>query len=569
MELATKDNALIRGLSNAEARVKKFGSMVATVGLKMTAAGGSLLGPITKVFADSASRASDIKTMSDRYGVSAEKISSLAYAFERSGVSLDEFGSSLDGLQGKMFDLADGSDQTFRRFAQSINPQRFGLMTVDKQIETLIDRINSLADPIDRARIGSEFFGASWHKISNGAGSSVTALRALQDEAKKAGAVLTDKQAEEGQRTVRAFTASWQALKYMVLEVGTALLPSAAKFENVADAIRSAAGAAREWIERNRGIIYTVAAVGAALVAGGIALYAFGTACTVVGTAVGAVVTVLGLVGSALSLLLTPVGLVVVAIAALTAAWLTLTESGKKFAAEVGAAFQSMAEMFGTAWSGIVAAIGKGDLELAGKIAMTGLKAIWAEAVLWLTEKWVAFKNLVVDGWHEIGDMFSEAIVGWGAIITYITDGRDAAENYATGAMNNLDEMKKNRNAENQRFRQKQISDAREERDRLRNELRELSQGAQDKGKPGEGGGKDDGSMYDDQGNARKPGAPLGPPMELFQATKGTFSSSNLSGMLGVGNNVGQRQLKTQEQIRDQLQKVNKGLDKLGVVNFK
>jgi len=563
--LTTKDNLLIRGLKSAEERVKKFGQMTANVGLKMAAVGGGLLSPITKVFAESASRASEIKTLSDRYGVAADKVSSLAYAFERNGVSLDEFGGTLDTLQAKMFSAADGADDTFRRLG--INARAFTKLPLDKQLETLIDRINNLADPMDRAAVGAEFFGASWNKIANGAGSSVKALRALQEEAHKAGAVLNDQQAEEGQRTVRAFTASWQALKYAVLEVGTALFPQVGHVENLADAIRGAAGAARDWIARNRGIIVAVTAVGAAIVAGGVALFAFGKACVVLGATIGGVVAALGLVGTALSFLLTPFGLVLAAVVGLTAAWLTLTESGKRFASTLTTAFAEVGRIFAETWSGIVAAIGKGDLELAGKIAMAGLKAAWAETMVFLTEKWVDFKNLVVDGWHELGDLFENAAVGWGALIEHIRTGSFAAgEKYAQETQQQIENMRRDRNKDNRKFRDQQIDDAKAERDRLRAELAALNARASVPGKTGKTPGEIEQSMW----NPAKPGAaPLAPPLELFQNTKGTFSSSNLSGMLGVGNNVGQRQLQTQQQIRDRIDKTNALLAKLGIATFK
>ena len=62
---------------------------------------------------------------------------------------------------------------------------------------------------------------------------------------------------------------------------------------------------------------------------------------------------------------------------------------------------RELGNVLGTAFGGIADALGKADLELAGKIAIQGLKVLWLELVDSMTTVWVGFKDMFVDGWHE------------------------------------------------------------------------------------------------------------------------------------------------------------------------
>lgn len=561
VELATKDNLLIRGLKNAEQRVRAFGRIVASAGLNLSVAGGSLLAPITKAFDFAADRGTAFANMSDRFKVPVEKLSAMGYAFERGGLSLDEFGATMDGLQAKMFAAADGADDLFIRLG--INARGFAQLPLDKQFEQLLAHVNRLADPMDRAAVGTELFGDAWRKLSGTSMKSLETFKALAKEADAAGAVMSGKDARQARETTQALTMAWVELKSTLLKVGLALIPTHTGIKGFADAIRTAGQTAREWIARNRGLIVIAAATGAALVAGGVALYAFGTACTVVGAAVGGVVAVLGVFGVALKFLLTPFGLVLAAVAGLTVAWITLTDSGKRFAESFTATFRELGAVFSETWGGIVAALGSGNFELAGRVALAGLKAAWAEAMVFLTEQWVAFKDLVVDGFDDITDGLAKSMIGWRGYWTQLTEGEQAAVNQVHAELGVLDSDAKHREKENRKFRQKQIDDARAERDRLRAELADFTRQAHKTGKSPDEIEKSMWNPEEAEEELRRQQS------QLYQASKGTFSGSNLSGMLGYGDNIGQRALKVAERQLNMLDRIRDEIANLQPVAFK
>lgn len=193
--------------------------MMAKASLALTAAGGGLLAPIAKAFKESFNRASDVKTLSDRFGMTAEKVSAMAYAFERGGSSLDEFASSMDNFQAAMFGAANQQTATFDQLF--LNARNMAKLPIDKQFDIVLSRVNRLANPMDRARIGAELFGGEWAKLSNTTLKSAESLRALEEEAARVGAVISTEDAERGQKITLALTEAWQALKYAILEVGT------------------------------------------------------------------------------------------------------------------------------------------------------------------------------------------------------------------------------------------------------------------------------------------------------------------------------------------------------------
>jgi hypothetical protein len=620
----------VRGLTSAERRVKAFGRLTASIGLKMAAAGGALLGPLAGVFKEAAGRSADIGNLSDRTGVAADKLSALAYAAERGGVNFDEFAGTLDGFQGKLFAAADGSDEVFRRL--NLNGRALAQMPLDQALGTVLDRVNALADPMDRAAVGTEIFGSQWQKLGNTAFKSRAALKALTDEAGRVGAVVSAEDAKRGQEVLRAFTATWQSLKYAVLEVGTALLPQSARLTDLAGLIRDVAGRVREWIAGNRGAVLAVAGVAAGLVAAGVALTVFGSAVGVVGSLLGGVVTVLGLVGSALSLLLTPAGLVVAAVAGLGYLFVTQTEQGGRWAGAIMEAFQGVGDFVKEVWGGITDAIGAGRFDLAAKIAFAAVKVAWAETVRTLTEVWNDFKGVFVDGWitasvavvkvgvvivstlkqafaevaanlvQVLGDAISSLLqlaarvagaLGLDDIagvintldgqVTALRDqgvgaarkfGREAAdaEGVWLAAADEVEaEEKKRRAAE----RAADVDAATAEVDRARDELAGLRAEAADAAAKARQGAaqppKDVEAAWMAFASESVKGmlAALPTGSQLALAAKGTFAGSNLAGSLGYGDSVGQRQLRTTEQLRDIAARTNTILeDKLGVLAY-
>lgn len=176
---------------------------------------------------------------------------------------------------------------------------------------------------------------------------------------------------------------------------------------------RVAVGAS-QWISQNRQLILTAVAVAAALGAGGVAIAALGTGLSMAATAISGFLTLLGFVGSILAFVISPVGLLISGIATLTTWFLTSTETGRGALAWLAAAFGDLATDATTAWGGIVAAIGAGDLQGAFNIAMAYLRVIWTQLTGYLEEKWLEFRDGFMNVVDEIVGFFQKIFVDAG-----------------------------------------------------------------------------------------------------------------------------------------------------------
>lgn len=326
---------------------------------------------------------------------------------------------------------------------------------------------------------------------------------------------------------------------------------------------------ARQWIQDNRGLVLIIAAVGAGLVAAGVTLGVFSTACGVASTACGVLAVAVKLVVATVGFLLSPIGLCVAAVAGLTVAWMTLTESGRKFASEFGALFRGLGEVFSETWGGIAAAIASGDLSLALKIAGAGLRAAWATVMTYLTEAWVAFKNTVVDGWHWVMDRLRAGVAVLKAGVTWVTHGEEAARKQLDDEVQQIVREREAQDAANKAFRDRQIADARADEAKARAELAALTNraraqaAAKQGGEAGKGGERS--PSIDANGKAIAGQHRLAEPATLYAAAKGTFASiggGSLKQSLGYGDNVGQRILETNRKQLGALGAIREAIEK-------
>jgi hypothetical protein len=121
-----------------------------------------------------------------------------------------------------------------------------------------------------------------------------------------------------------------------------------------------------------------------------------------------AVVAAVKLLVAGLALVVSPVGVIAVSVGALVVVFLRATRAGQQMAAtirrhlaDVGKAFRDIGDIFAETFGGIVAAVQKGELQLAWDIALAGLKAGWLTFVMLLREKWHEFANFFEDAFRD------------------------------------------------------------------------------------------------------------------------------------------------------------------------
>lgn len=427
----------------------------------------------------------------------------------------------------------------------------FGKDNLSKMLTRLQAKVAAFGQFIGKVGSGAMLAGAAML-------APVAALFAGMMEKAKLG-MFGERAQEDAERFGAAWTDSLTALQGALVPLLETLTPWAERLGQVV----------REHAE----IVPIVAAVGAGLLA-------FGLTLKVVGGLVVGLSALIGILKVSLLALLSPIGLVAAAIAGLGVVFATQTNLGREATAEFKAGFLDTAATAQQAWSGIVAAFKKGDLELAMQIVGAALRLEWAKIDEFWTRKWVAFKNNYIGGWHELGaalkSIWNHITTGLETILRMSVEGWVKLINLALGAIARgaawvlekagLDETAKKlrdwkpigtewltdwqkgidaghqaeenriandlaaKLAENQAFRQSQVAGVEAATAAARAELARLVAAAQ----------------------AENPDAAEGPRRQVdraLSAVKGAFQAPNFQAALGFGDNViAKQQLEVQKQ---------------------
>jgi hypothetical protein len=407
VELFVKDNRLTRGLAAAAAKLKAFGAGITGLGTQLLGVGAAFAAPFVlaaKVFTD---LGSDLIDMSQRTGVSVEALSELGFAAEQSGADMETLEAGLRKMQKFVVEAADGSKAARDALGKlNLTVADLKALAPDEQFKLFAERLSKVENPTLRAALAMDVFGKSGTKLLPLMNDGAAGIEALQEKARKLGLTISTEDAAAAEEFGDTLDVLWKVIKRGAFSVGAALVPSLMELANW---IITTSRDVSEWIDRNRGLVVSIAKLVAVVLGVGAALVALGAFVSLAGFAISGLVTVfsalgavIGVVGSVLGALLSPIGLVVAALVGLGYLFATQTDAGTRMTDELSAGFMSFAETAKTAWGGIVAAIQAGDLELAAKIALAAVNLEWAKAVLWWTEKWNAFKGIFVDGWHDV-----------------------------------------------------------------------------------------------------------------------------------------------------------------------
>jgi hypothetical protein len=406
VELFVKDNRLVRGLAAASAKLKAFGAGITGIGTQLLGVGTALATPFAlaaKLFAD---MGSDLVDMSQRTGVSVEALSELGFAAEQSGADMETLEAGLRKMQKFVVEAAGGSKEAQAALAKlGLAVGDLKALTPDDMFKLIAEKLSKIENPAMRAALAMDIFGKSGTKLLPLMIDGAEGIEKLQEKARKLGLTISTEDAAAAEEFGDTLDVLWKVIKRGVFSVGAALVPS---LMELAQWIITTTKEVSAWIDRNRGLVTSIAkitvvvlGIGAALVALGVAVSAAGFALSGLVSIFSLVSSAIGVVGTVIGALLSLIGLVVAALVGLGYLFATETEAGQRMTDELKAGFVSFAETAKTAWGGIVDAIQAGDIGLAAKIALAAVSLEWAKAVLWWTEKWNAFKGIFVDGWHD------------------------------------------------------------------------------------------------------------------------------------------------------------------------
>lgn len=393
VEFYADKSKFVRALRSMESDLKSFGSSMLRIGAGMASVGVAAAAALAPVLAAGTKLQDMFAKTAKRTGASTEALSVLKYAAESSGASLDDVTSAMGNVNAKLVDVAQGSMEAGAGFAKlGMNLADLMRMSPENRFVAIADRLSKIQNPALRAAAATEVFGGSAEALLPMIAGGTKGLAAMAKRAQELGGVMSGDAASAGERLSTAFYDIQTAVGGVVSEVTAALAPT---LISVAETITPIITAIGTWVSENQELVVTAAKVVAGIAAVGVVIATAGAAFLGIATVVGTVSAAFAGVIAAVTALASPVGLVVAGMAGLTtaaglalAAWLKFTDSGQAAFAWFKEQFLAFAGKIKEAWSGIVAAVSKGDFETAWRVAVDGVMLVWAELKDYLLTKW-------------------------------------------------------------------------------------------------------------------------------------------------------------------------------------
>lgn len=382
VEIYAKMSALDRGLMDAGRRIQRFGATVASLSMRMIGLGVGMIAPLVAASVGFANAGTDLARMSTRTGVAVETLSELSFALGQSGASLSDFESALASLNGGVRDAVAGNvDLGFAFTRLGLNLRGLMQMDASARFFAVADALSRVPGPANRAALAMQVFGGAGRELLPFLAQGADGMRALQDQARSLGVVMSNDDAQGALRLNMAFSRLLSSFRAASNVVGAALAPTLLR---VAETLSGVMTAVIEFTNANRGMVVAFAAIAVGVVAFG----ALGLAIGVAMQAVGAFIALGTVWMSTTAILLRNIGSLAYYFRTDLAAALNLSTAG----------FRAWLSDLGTTFEAVVALISAGNIEGALAVVTAQLAVTWQQGMNQL----VSIGYNLRTGWDDI-----------------------------------------------------------------------------------------------------------------------------------------------------------------------
>lgn len=388
------DDKLTKGLATAQKRLASFGKAVRNIGLAVSAAGAAVTAPIAALAKRSADSGAEMVAMSQRTGISVEKLSELGFAAKLTGTDMQTLEGSIARMQRTIAGVADAAEGTTGSLDQlGLSAADLIQLSPDRQFALIAQRIAAIPNPAQRAAAAMQVFGRSGTALLP----MIQNLGELTGMAAEMGLVASTAGAKEAQRFADTLTILGMAAKAVGGAIGSAVIPILSEYAKVS--IRAAL-AVRDWIKQHKELIVTafkvgsvVVGIGSVIAFAGLAISKFGLVFGAIPAAVSLAIKGFTALSAVLMGLASPLGLVTIAVGALGAYLVKSSGAGAAALAYLADAFRGLQDEAVAAFGGIKDALAAGDLALAARILWLTLRLEWTKGVAALQQSWATFKG--------------------------------------------------------------------------------------------------------------------------------------------------------------------------------
>ena len=302
-------------LGNAEGHVSSFSEKIGKIGKIATVAGAAVTGAFTAIIFKTAEAGDKFDKMSLRTGIAVEDLSSLAYACDISGTSIETMEKGLKGLTKVMDDASMGIGEGMEAFKlldiAVVDTEGNLRPTVDVLKEAAL-KISAIENPTKQAALAMDLFGARAGPellplLKAGEGG----IEDLMNRAKELGITMSTEAATKAAEFTDRMTDLKGSLAGAGRTIGDVLIPAVIPLIEKVTAI---VGKVVAWTKENPEFVATITKVAAVV---GVAAAVGGPILMLV-SAFSAVAPAIALIGTIAT---GPIGLLIVAIGAIVLAW--------------------------------------------------------------------------------------------------------------------------------------------------------------------------------------------------------------------------------------------------------
>lgn len=377
-ELGIKDRTEA-GLQAFKKRVMSAGTAVRNVGREMLAVGAVGAGGLAAAAATFAKMGGDMLELSQRTGIAVQTLTEYQYVLQQSNGDIESFEVGIKTMQKSLAGVSEDGQDAVGVFEElGLSVKELMALSPDQQFEAIADKIGAIENPAKRTEAAMKIFGKAGTKLIPVMLEGSASIRAMREEATKAGVTFDEKAAVAADKLGDDFGLLVLQTKMLAFQLGAALAPAlTTMFKQAGQFITTAAA----WVRENKGLVVTCAAVVVGVMAAGAALWGIGVTLQVLSMAAGVAGAALGLVFSPLGLIAGVAAILAYTVFGLVNGFDSLNQKGSE-------AVSNMAATVKTAFGGIADALQTGNIALAGKILWASLKQIFYQGMYEIMAVW-------------------------------------------------------------------------------------------------------------------------------------------------------------------------------------
>lgn len=188
-------------VNTLEGKTKSFSGIAGQLGGVFTTLGiGIAAGAFGTLIKHTIDLGDELNDMSKRTGVSVEQLSTLKYAAELSGRSMEGLSTSLKFLNKNLYEAAGGNKELVNVFNQLGIPAKDAagnITSADQALYKIADKFKSMPDGVEKTALSMKVFGRSGEEVIPMLNEGSDGLMKMQQEAEKLGLQMSTKTAQE------------------------------------------------------------------------------------------------------------------------------------------------------------------------------------------------------------------------------------------------------------------------------------------------------------------------------------------------------------------------------------